>query len=201
MSDRFSQGTIAKKLQCCVAFNGRVSELLKLFNRKCIPTRKTDFWTKKTKNNWPLPSCRFSCPVNMGAQSLCKMQKIGLLQPIPWSIDTKKEPALALAQTYSISPSSSWPEAPSTKSPAGGICNWFPSLTHERHPRQLTLLGVPFSYSFMLCCRKPFISLVYKSIIFHFVFQTWNQNFEIIIMGDLIPIIEGPVKFREGKKV
>ena len=113
----------------------------------------------------------------------------------------KKEPALALAQTYSISPSSSWPEAPSTKSPAGGICNWFPSLTHERHPRQLTLLGVPFSYSFMLCCRKPFISIVYKSIIFHFVFQTWNQNFEIIIMGDLIPIIEGPVKFREGKKV
>ena len=90
MSDRFSQGTIAKKLQCCVAFNGRVSELLKLFNRKCIPTRKTDFWTKITKNNWPLPSCRFSCPVNMGAQSLCKMQKIGLLQPIPWWIDTKK---------------------------------------------------------------------------------------------------------------
>ena len=122
----------------------------------------------------------------------------------PWSIDIKKEPALALAQTYSISPSSSWPEAPSTKSPAGGICNWFPSLTQPwcwKAPASADSFGVPFSYSFMLCCRKPFISLVYKSIIFHFVFQTWNQNFEIIIMGDLIPIIEGPVKFREGKKV
>ena len=201
MSDRFSQGTIAKKLQCCVAFNGRVSELLKLFCRKCIPTRKTEFELKKLKITGPSLHAGFHALWTLGTQSLCKMQKIGLLQPIPWSIDTKKEPALALAQSYSISPSSSWPEAPSTKSPAGGICNWFPSLTHERHPRQLTLLGVPFSYSFMLCCRKPFISIVYKSIIFHFVFQTWNQNFEIIIMGDLIPIIEGPVKFREGKKV
>ena len=187
-------------MQCCVAFNGRVSELLKLFCRKCIPTRKTEFELKKLKITGPSLHAGFHALWTWAHKAFAKCKKLACFS-LSLIDRYKKEPALALAQIYSISPSSSWPEAPSTKSPAGGICNWFPSLTHERHPRQLTLLGVPFSYSFMLCCRKPFISIVYKSIIFHFVFQTWNQNFEIIIMGDLIPIIEGPVKFREGKKV
>ena len=90
MSDRFSQGTIAKKLQCCVAFNGRVSELLKLFCRKCIPTRKTEFELKKLKITGPSLHAGFHALWTLGTQSLCKMQKIGLLQPIPWWIDTKK---------------------------------------------------------------------------------------------------------------
>ena len=169
MSDRFSQGTIAKKLQCCVAFNGRVSELLKLFCRKCIPTRKTEFELKKLKITGPSLHAGFHALWTLGTQSLCKMQKIGLLQPIPWSIDTKKEPALALAQTYGISPSSSWPEAPSTKSPAGGICNWFPSLTHERHPRQLTLLGCP-SPTALCCAVESHLFPLFTKVLFFTLF-------------------------------
>ena len=122
----------------------------------------------------------------------------------PWSIDTKKSlPSRSPKYiVFPLPPPDQKPLALKAR-PAVYVIGFHPlhSPDVERHPRQLTLLGVPFSYSFMLCCRKPFISIVYKSIIFHFVFQTWNQNFEIIIMGDLIPIIEGPVKFREGKKV
>ena len=124
------KGPLQKKLQCCVAFNGRVSELLKLFCRKCIPTRKTEFELKKLKITGPsLHIMPVFMPCEHGRTKPLQNAKNWPASAYPWSIDIKKEPALALAQTYSISPSSSWPEAPSTKSPAGGICNWFPSLT------------------------------------------------------------------------
>ena len=126
-------------------------------------------WTKKTKNNWPLPSCRFSCPVNIGRTKPLQNAKNWPASAYPWSIDIKKEPALALAQTYSISPSSSWPEAPSTKSPAGGICNWFPSLTHERHPRQLTLLGCP-SPTALCCAVESHLFPLFTKVLFFTLF-------------------------------
>ena len=96
MSDRFSQGTIAKKLQCCVAFNGRVSELLKLFNRKCIPYQpgRLTFELKKLKITGPSLHAGFHALWTWAHKGFAKCKKLACFSLSPdRSIQKKSLPS------------------------------------------------------------------------------------------------------------
>ena len=111
-------------MQCCVAFNGHWTSALGIWNYSAerVPLGPGLIFEKEKKTG---PSLYYALGiVQIGHTKPCK--KLACFSSLPArSIDTKKEPALALAQTY-ISPSS-WPEVPTaTDRPAVYVIGFHP---------------------------------------------------------------------------